>query len=250
MLEFEVTAEDPSGSARAGRLTLRSGTVDTPVFMPVGSRASVRGLTPGQLRECGARMLLANAYHLALRPGAEAVAKLGGLHRFMGWDGPILTDSGGYQVFSLADHNEMTDAGVRFRSPVDGAEIFLGPREATRVQNLLGADVAMAFDQCPPHPCSREEAEVAVERTARWAAACKEAHDRPDQALFGIVQGGVYEDLRERSAAARRGERGRGRIAPPAGRRVHGAAAAGRQAALPDGRRLSGGRGAGRRGGD
>jgi len=201
-LSFEVTATDGQTAARAGRLRLRSGTVETPVFMPVGSRGTVRGLTPDQLRDCGATMLLANAYHLALRPGAEQVAALGGLRAFMAWNGPTLTDSGGYQVFSLAHHRDITEDGVSFRSPVDGAEIFMGPAECMRIQNLLGADVAMVLDQCPPYPCERELAETAVERTLRWSQACRRQHARPDQALFGIVQGGVYEDLRERSARA------------------------------------------------
>jgi len=199
-MQFELTATDAGTSARTGRLALRSGTVETPVFMPVGSRAAVRGLTPDQLREAGARMILANTYHLGLRPGAEVVAECGGLHSFMGWNGPILTDSGGYQVFSLAAHRVMTEDGVHFRSPVDGAEIFLGPREAMRIQNLLGADVVMVFDHCAPYPCSHDHARDALERTFRWSALCKEVHDRDDQALFGIVQGSTYDDLRERSA--------------------------------------------------
>jgi len=197
-MRFEVNATD--GRARAGTLTLRSGTVKTPCFMPVGSRATVRGLTPQQVRATGARMILANAYHLALRPGAEVVAAMGGLHAFMRWDGPILTDSGGYQVFSLAEHRRITREGVAFRSPVDGAEIFLGPAECMRVQELIGADVAMVLDHCPANPCTREQASEALERTLRWAAACKEMHEREDQALFGIVQGSTYPDLRERSA--------------------------------------------------
>ncbi len=199
-MDFRVTARDDGCAARTGRLTLRSGTVETPAFMPVGSRGTVRGLTPPQLRECGVQMLLANAYHLALRPGADAIAAAGGLHAFMGWDGPILTDSGGYQVFSLADYRQVADEGIRFRSPVDGAELFLGPRECMDVQNALGADVAMVLDQCPPYPCERDLAEAAVERTLRWSAACKESHARADQALFGIVQGSVFDDLRRRSA--------------------------------------------------
>ena len=200
-MQFEVTARDGATDARAGRLSLRSGAVETPVFMPVGSRGTVRGLTAPQLRECGAQMLLANAYHLALRPGAEAVAELGGLHRFMAWDGPTLTDSGGYQVFSLSEHRRITPDGVAFRSPVDGSELFLGPAECMRIQNLLGADVAMVLDHCPPYPCERKLAEEAVERTLRWSAGCREAHGRPeDQALFGIVQGSVFEDLRAESA--------------------------------------------------
>ncbi len=199
-LRFELTATD--GRARAGRLTLRSGTVETPVFMPVGSRATVRGLTPEHVRSTGARMILANAYHLALRPGAETVAALGGLHRFMHWDGPILTDSGGYQVFSLAEHRSIGEDGVRFRSPLDGARMFLGPAECMRIQEQIGADVAMVLDHCAGHPCTHEEAADALERTLRWAAQCRAAHVREDQALFGIVQGSVYDDLRERSARA------------------------------------------------
>ena len=199
-MEFELTGQDADTRARTGRLRLRSGEVETPAFMPVGSRASVRGLTPGRLRECGVQMVLANAYHLALRPGAEVVAELGGLHAFMGWDGPLLTDSGGYQVFSLAGHRVITEEGVQFRSPVDGREVFLGPRRCMEVQNLLGADVAMVLDHCPPYPCDREPAEAAAERTLRWSAACKEAHGRDDQALFGIVQGSTFDDLREASA--------------------------------------------------
>jgi len=199
-MEFHVTGRDDGCRARTGRLKLRSGTVQTPAFMPVGSRGTVRGLTPPQLRECGVQILLANAYHLALRPGADVVAEAGGLHAFMAWDGPILTDSGGYQVFSLAAHRELTDEGVRFRSPVDGAELFLGPRECMAAQNLLGADVAMVLDQCPPYPCERHLAEAAVERTLRWSAACRDFHEREDQALFGIVQGSVFDDLRRESA--------------------------------------------------
>ena len=199
-MQFEVVARDSGTAARTGRLTLRSGVVETPAFMPVGSRGTVRGLTPAQIRATGAQMVLANAYHLALRPGADEVARLGGLHTFMAWDGPILTDSGGFQVFSLAEHRELTEAGVQFRSPVDGARVFLGPRECMDVQEKIGADVAMVLDHCAPYPCSRELAEEALERTLRWSAECKAAHRREDQALFGIVQGSVFDDLRERSA--------------------------------------------------
>ncbi len=199
-IQFRLTARDEATAARTGRLTLRSGTVQTPAFMPVGSRASVRGLTSEQLRDCGAQIVLANAYHLALRPGAEPVARLGGLHAFMAWDGPILTDSGGYQVFSLAEHRRLSDEGARFRSPVDGRTIFLSPKRCMEVQELLGPDVAMALDQCPPYPCPEAEVAEAVERTLRWGAACRAAHSRQDQALFGIVQGGVYEELRRKSA--------------------------------------------------
>ncbi|MFO8008649.1 MAG: tRNA guanosine(34) transglycosylase Tgt [Candidatus Brocadiia bacterium] len=199
-LQFEVTAQDGVTRARSGLLALRSGRVETPVFMPVGSRATVRGLLPDRLRAAGMQMVLCNAYHLALRPGAEAVAEQGGLHQFMAWDGPILTDSGGYQVFSLAEHRQVSDEGVAFRSPVDGARIFLGPAECMDIQEQLGADVAMALDQCPPYPCPREQVEQAVERSLRWGEACLRHHRREGQALFGIVQGGVHRDLREHSA--------------------------------------------------
>ena len=199
-MEFIVTGHDAHCSARCGELRLPHGTVRTPAFAPVATRGSVRGVLPEQLRACGTQVLLANAYHLELSPGAEAVAALGGLHRLMAWDRPIVTDSGGYQVFSLSGLRRITDEGVEFRSPMDGSLMMLGPREAIRIQNLLGADVAMAFDECPPCPCSRAVAEKAVERTLRWAATCKEAHADGGQALFGIVQGSTFEDLRGRCA--------------------------------------------------
>lgn len=165
--------------------------------MPVGTRASVKGVWPGQVRDSGADILLGNTYHLAQRPGADLIASLGGLHRFMSWDGPILTDSGGYQVFSLAELNRISEDGVTFRSHIDGRWITLDPATATSIQNRLGADIIMCFDQCPPGDADREAASAAVERTVRWAGQCKQAHQRPDdQALFGIVQGGIYADLR------------------------------------------------------
>jgi len=195
---FEVLGRDPATFARLGRLDTLHGTIYTPVFMPVGTRGAIKGLTPQQVYDAGARMVLANTYHLALRPGAEAVAALGGLHRFMGWPGPILTDSGGYQVFSLAAINDIDDDGVTFRSHLDGARMRLDPAAAVRIQEQLGADVIMAFDQCPALPAERPVLELAVRRTIRWAAACRAAHTRPDQALFGIVQGGLDLDLRRR----------------------------------------------------
>ncbi len=201
-MDFTVTCTDGSCSARCGRLSLPAGAVQTPAFAPVATRAAVKGLTPDQLRDCGVQLLLANAYHLALSPGAEAVAAVGGLHEFMGWHSPIITDSGGYQVFSLSKLNRVTDEAVEFHSPLDGSIMLLGPRQATRIQNLLGADVAMAFDQCPPYPCSPREAEEAVGRTLRWAAVCRDVHARENQALFGIVQGSVFEDLRASCAEA------------------------------------------------
>ena len=181
-------------------LTTPHGRVDTPAFMPVGTAGSIKGVTPTQLRTIGTQIILANTYHLQLRPTADAVRDLGGLHRFMGWDGPILTDSGGYQVYSLAKISRITDQGVEFRSHIDGAPMRLDPRAATEVQNKLGADIIMAFDDCPPLPCEPERLSAAVERTIRWAAECKDAHSREEQALFGIVQGGLDPGLRERCA--------------------------------------------------
>jgi queuine tRNA-ribosyltransferase len=165
--------------------------------MPVGTAGAIKGVTTNQLRKTGAQMILANTYHLQLRPGADVVAELGGLHRFMGWNGPILTDSGGYQVFSLGEINRVTDHGVEFRSHVDGATMQLDATIATRIQEKLGADVIMCFDECPALPCDDRTMRRAVDRTIRWARACKDVHERDDQALFGIVQGGL--DLQERS---------------------------------------------------
>lgn len=201
MLKFDVNATEPGGRARTGLLTLPHGTVHTPAFMPVGTAGTIKGVWPDQVRASGADILLANTYHLCQRPGAELIAEFGGLHRFMGWDGPILTDSGGYQVFSLSDLNKITDEGVTFRSHIDGQWIHLGPESATRIQNLIGADIIMAFDECPPGQADRATVAAAVERTLRWAAKCKAVHARSDQALFGIVQGGVYHDLRAQCAA-------------------------------------------------
>jgi queuine tRNA-ribosyltransferase len=170
--------------------------VETPVFMPVGTAGSVKGVTPIQLKATGARLILANTYHLQLRPTADVVRELGGLHRFMGWEGPILTDSGGYQVFSLGGINHITDDAVEFQSHIDGAPMRLDPRIAMDIQSKLGADIIMAFDQCPPLPSDLDAIKTAVDRTIRWAKDCKVAHRRTDQALFGIVQGGL--DLSER----------------------------------------------------
>jgi len=200
---FPLTITHRDDEARTGVYHTAHGDVDTPAFMPIGTAGSVKGVTPIQLLGTGAQMILANTYHLQLRPTAEAVRDLGGLHRFMGWDGPILTDSGGYQAFSLAEINKITDDGVDFRSHIDGARMWLDPEIATDVQNKLGADVIMAFDECPPLPCDQDTLVRAVERTVCWAAQCKEHHGRPDdQALFGIVQGGLDVDLRRSCAAA------------------------------------------------
>lgn len=170
--------------------------------MPVGTLANVKTVTPAQLKDCNAEMVLANTYHLHLQPGEDLVAEAGGLHKFMAWDGPILTDSGGFQVFSLSEMRTVTDQGATFRSPRDGRIIEMSPERSIEIQTHLGADVIMAFDECPPYPASREAVGVATERTYRWLRRCMEAHDRPDQALFGIVQGGTYLDLRQRAAQA------------------------------------------------
>jgi queuine tRNA-ribosyltransferase len=193
---LEILNRDPESRARLGRLSTPHGTVQTPVFMPVGSCGAVKGITPDQLRHAGTQMLLANTYHLALRPGAEVVAALGGLHGFMAWEGPILTDSGGFQVFSLATLTDIDDHGVTFKSHIDGATVRLDPAGAVRIQEQLGADVMMALDQCPALPAAPAALQQAVHRTIRWAAACRQAQTRTDQALFGIVQGGLDLDLR------------------------------------------------------
>jgi len=249
MFKFEISKSEPGGRARCGVLTTPHGAIRTPAFMPVGTRATVKGVWPAQVRESGADILLANTYHLGLRPGPELIAELGGLHRFMGWDGPILTDSGGFQVFSLSALNQITDEGVTFRSHIDGQLLRLDPEQATRIQYLLGADIIMAFDQCPPGDADRDVVARAVERTVRWAGECKQAlerlsasppalngcdaamkerladlatvrgmpdeaqsgcsphpapaQDKPErkmQAMFGIVQGGIFPDLRRACA--------------------------------------------------
>jgi len=196
MFDFRLIAQDPETGARAGELHTPHGVVPTPVFMPVATQGTVKTLTPVHLEEAGVRMCLCNAYHLSLRPGDELVARMGGLHRFMGWPRPILTDSGGFQVFSLADLRTVSDEGVLFRSHLDGAELFLTPERCTEIQNRLGADIIMVLDECPPFPTERAVARAAMERTLKWAGRCRAAHRREDQALFGIVQGCTYPDLR------------------------------------------------------
>ncbi len=199
---YDIVAEDPATHARAGVLHTPHGDVETPLFMPVGTKATVKGVLPDTLRQIGANICLANTYHLAMRPGAELVAQMGGLHDFMCWDRPILTDSGGFQVFSHSAHVKLLDEGVGFRVvDYDGRHVFWTPAENMRIQQLLGADIAMQLDQCPPYPAERSFVERAVELSARWAEGCWAAHDRPDQALFGIVQGGMHLDLRLRSLA-------------------------------------------------
>ena len=194
---FELEATD--GRARAGRLSTAHGEVETPAFMPVGTAGAVKAVTPEELRACGAQIVLGNTYHLELRPGHEVVRDLGGLHRFMSWDGPILTDSGGFQVLSLAGMNRIEEEGVRFRSHLDGSEHLLTPEKSMQIQEALGSDVAMVLDICPPLPSSREAIEEAVDRTTRWARRSLEAYRGPG-VPFGIVQGGTDRGLRERSA--------------------------------------------------
>ena len=210
---LSLTILNTDGKARRGRLCTPHGTVETPVFMPVGTAGTIKGVTTDQVRSAGAQMILANTYHLMLRPGPETVAHLGGVHKMMAWDGPILTDSGGFQVFSLADLRTIDDRAATFKSHVDGAVVELSPRRAVEIQCLLGADVMMQLDECPPGKADREHVQRAVRRSAQWAALCRDAwlesRDRPlegmsnlAQSLFGIQQGGVYLDLREASAKA------------------------------------------------
>jgi queuine tRNA-ribosyltransferase len=199
--QFTFSVEARDGRARAGRLTTPHGEVETPCFMPVGTKGTVKAVPPRTLRAAGARIVLANTYHLYFRPGAATVAAHGGLHRFMGWNGPILTDSGGFQVFSLADTRVIRDEGVEFSSVYDGSRHLFTPALAVGVQEELGADIIMCLDQCTSGSATREEVAAAVERTTRWAAACRAAQTRPDQLLLGIVQGGTDHELRRRSAA-------------------------------------------------
>jgi len=202
-LRFDIHARD--GDARTGAITTARGTIHTPAFMPVGTAATVKAMFPDTVRETGADIILGNTYHLMLRPGAERVARLGGLHSFMNWPGPILTDSGGFQVMSLAKLRKLSKDGVTFQSHIDGSTHLLTPERAVEIQCLLGSDIQMQLDECPPYPCSREEAGSAVELSLRWAERAQEAFARraaPSQSLFGIVQGGVHADLRERSAKA------------------------------------------------
>ena len=196
---FDIEATD--GAARAGILHTAHGPVETPVFMPVGTKASVKAVLPGELHDLGAQIVLGNSYHLYFRPGADRIARLGGLHRFMGWDGAILTDSGGYQVFSLRDTAAIEDDGVEFRSVYDGSRHRFTPELAMQIQRLLGSDIAMAFDECPPAGVEREKLQDAVRRTSLWAERCRACEPAPGQLVFGICQGGVDLELRERSAA-------------------------------------------------
>ena len=201
MLQFELLAKDQGTRARRGRVTTPHGTIETPIFMPVGTHGALKAMTPAQVDEAGAQIILSNTYHLHLKPGEGLVAKAGGLHRFMNWPKPILTDSGGFQVFSLPQ-KEITESGVFFKHEINGDRIFLGPREATSIQNQLGADIIMAFDECIPYPASHDYARKSIQKTIRWAGECLKAQGRADQALFGIVQGSVFDDLRRDCAKA------------------------------------------------
>ena len=196
-VRYELLHQTPGQQARRGRVLTPHGAFDTPAFMPVGTQGTIKGILPDQVRATGSQIILANTYHLMLRPGEKTVAELGDLHAFMGWDGPILTDSGGFQVFSLADLNKISDDGVTFKSHIDGATIHLTPERSIQVQNDLGADIIMAFDECPPSTAAVEYQKEAIDRTLRWAELCLKAHTRADQqGLFGIVQGGLDQQLR------------------------------------------------------
>lgn len=200
-VKYELIKTCAQTGARLGRLHTPHGIIDTPTFMPVGTQASVKGISPEELKSINAQIILSNTYHLYLRPGNELVKAAGGLHKFMNWDRPILTDSGGFQVFSLSEMRKITEQGVEFRSHINGDKLSLTPESATQVQNDLGADIIMAFDECPPYPAEYEYVKQSTERTSRWAERCLKAHGRPDdQALFGIIQGGMHKDLRKQSA--------------------------------------------------
>ncbi|HKI69324.1 MAG TPA: tRNA guanosine(34) transglycosylase Tgt [Verrucomicrobiae bacterium] len=199
---FELLKTDTHSKARLGRLTTAHGMVETPVFMPVGTQGSVKALDPRELLETGTQIILGNTYHLNIRPGLDIIRAAGGLHRFINWDKPILTDSGGFQVFSLAKIRKVKAHGVEFRSHLDGSPFFLGPKEAMEIQRVLGSDIAMAFDECPPHDAPAKEQRLAVERTIRWAGECREQPRAPGQLVFGIVQGGTNAALREECAKA------------------------------------------------
>jgi len=198
--QFEILASDSSSSARRGRLLTAHGAVETPVFMLVGTQGTVKAMSPFELKTLGVQVILGNTYHLNIRPGIDVIEGCGGLHSFMGWDGPVLTDSGGFQVFSLARLRKIRADGVEFNSHLDGRRVFLGPVEAMDIQRRLGSDISMAFDECAPYPCDRDYACEAVEKTLAWAALCVEQPRAKAQLLFGIVQGSEYSDLRERCA--------------------------------------------------
>ncbi|CCL08172.1 Queuine tRNA-ribosyltransferase (tRNA-guanine transglycosylase) (Guanine insertion enzyme) [Clostridioides difficile CD002] len=200
-VRYELIKTCKQSGARLGRLHTPHGIIETPIFMPVGTQATVKSMTPEELKEIGSQIILSNTYHLYMRPGHELIKRAGGLHKFMNWDKPILTDSGGFQVFSLGPLRKIKEEGVEFRSHLDGSKHFLTPEKAMEIQNALGSDIMMAFDECAPYPSDREYVKNSLERTTRWLKRCKDAHNNTDkQALFGIIQGGMYKDLREQSA--------------------------------------------------
>jgi len=202
---FKIIKESNISQARLAELKTKHGIIKTPFFMPIATQATIKGLTISQIKDLNAQILLSNTYHLFLRPGLSVIKKAGGLHKFMGWKGPILTDSGGYQVFSLSKKRKISDRGVEFQSDIDGKSVFLSPSQAIKIQNILGSDIVMSLDECPVWPCSRTQAEKAVRRTSAWAKICKAAYNQQltinnQQLLFGIVQGSIYKDLRVQSA--------------------------------------------------
>ena len=199
-ITYELVKKDEHTGARAGIIHTPHGSFPTPIFMPVGTQASVKGVSPDELRDLGAGIILSNTYHLFLRPGMDLIREAGGLHKFMHWDRAILTDSGGFQVFSLGDLRKITEEGVTFRSHIDGSKKFLSPEVSMEVQMALGSDIVMAFDECVPYPADYDYAKKSTERTIRWLKRCKEAMTAPNQGLFGIVQGGMYKELREWNA--------------------------------------------------
>jgi queuine tRNA-ribosyltransferase len=201
VFEFKVSRQDHGSAARLGSLKTPHGIIETPIFMPVGTQATVKAMTPEELKEVGSQIILSNTYHLYMRPGHELVKRMGGLHNFMRWNGPILTDSGGFQVFSLGELRKISEEGVRFQSHLDGSYHVITPEVSIAIQEALGGDIIMCFDECPPSTADYDYIRQSMELTTRWASRCKEIKQRSDQALFGIVQGGIYPDLRERSAA-------------------------------------------------
>ena len=199
MFKFKLIKESANSAARLGRITTSYGDIETPIFMPVGTQATVKAMSPRELKEIESQIILANTYHLYLRPGDELIKEAGGLHKFMSWDRPILTDSGGFQVFSLSDLREIKEEGVYFSSHLDGSKHFISPEKSMQIQKNLGSDIVMAFDECPPYPAERDYVKKSLERTIRWAERCKKEMESSNQALFGIIQGGVYPELRKRS---------------------------------------------------
>lgn len=201
MFSFELIKKDSKSKARLGKIKTDHGEIETPIFMPVGTKATVKTMKTDELKDLKAQIILANTYHLFLRPGTEIIKQAGGLHQFMNWDRPILTDSGGFQVFSLANIRNIIEEGVEFRSHIDGSKKFLSPEKSMEIQHILGSDIMMCFDECAPYPSSYDYIKHSMERTTRWAERCKKYHNnKEDQALFGIVQGGMYKDLRKKSA--------------------------------------------------